>query len=61
MSNILETALDIIAEVKAADKIIERTAVGDTAEVDVSDIDLPVRLKGDKHVHIVGFVVKRTK
>lgn len=60
MSNILDSAFEIITEIKLADKLIERTPVGDTIEIDTPDMEVPVRLKGGKHVKIVSVNVERT-
>lgn len=59
--NILETAVNLAAAVVIGDKVIEATPVGETETLDVPETDMPVRLKGNKHIHIVGLVYKRVK
>lgn len=60
MANILETAFEVAAEIKFADAEIAATPVGDQVTIDVPPIDVGfIRLKGNKKVKIVGFVLER--
>lgn len=61
MANILEELLNLYVEVKSADAEIEATAVGAECDIAIPAIDLPIRLKGGKHVRITSVTVERTK
>lgn len=66
MANILETALDLLTDIKLADAEIEATAVHSELEFrfdqfNLHNIDVPLRLKGNKHVQIAGLILNRTQ
>lgn len=61
MADILNELLQIVVEVKLADSEIEATPVGETVEIDIPDFDIPIRLRGGKHVKVSSVVVTRTK
>lgn len=60
--DLLSTAFEVASEIKMADVQIEHTTIGDETTIEIPAIDVGfVRLKGGKHVKIVGLVLQRTK